>query len=609
MTLSRPYGQLTITEPTGEQRSVTLTKSEHIVGRSTEVDISFPDNPNISRKHARFLIQGESVVVQDLGSKNGTFVNGRRVQSAVLHNGSVVSIGKVEFLFTSAEAPKKAAGAAAAPPPGTPAKASSSPSAQPSGKVVLESGQQADFTKATVIHRLDKVLERLGERTDFQETLFDDGPASKAASPVRQNKDTVKLKLLYDISKELISIKPLDEFLDTVVHLGFQVVDAERVFLMMLNEAGELVPSVFRIRDDAASKREEDRIRISKTITDTAVREKIAILTTDAQADDRFAGGQSIVMMGIRSAMCVPLLVGEKVLGVIYVDSRMSSRLFDTDDLALLSAFANHAAIGIEQARLNEKIRKEIAIRSTLERYHSPEVINTLLETGREIKPSVKEVTILYADIKGFTTMTEVMSPDEVADLLNEYYSIMTSRIFANGGTLDKFMGDAVMAIWGSPVEHPDDAARAVRSAVEMQQAVEALNASRPEERGYQIRIGINTGKAITGDFGSEQRMEFTALGNTVNIAARIEHQVCLPGKITIGEETARRAEGLFTLTDLGDFPVKGIRQPIRVFQVEHEPASQEQVDAARTTQETVAEMPSPAPAPAQKRPSKPGVG
>lgn len=180
------------------------------------------------------------------------------------------------------------------------------------------------------------------------------------------------------------------------------------------------------------------------------------------------------------------------------------------------------------------------------------------------------DLTVLFADVRGFTAIAEALPPDELALLMNEYLGQMTAIIRRYQGTLDKYMGDAIMAFWGAPVEDPDHARHAVAAALEMQQAVTLLN-TRLLERGWpalRIGIGINTGVMTVGDMGSSVRRAYTVLGDAVNVAARLEPLGAVYGAgIVVGEETRQRLKGQMVLRELDRVRVKGRSESLRIFE------------------------------------------
>ena len=237
--------------------------------------------------------------------------------------------------------------------------------------------------------------------------------------------------------------------------------------------------------------------------------------------------------------------------------------------LICLTALANYAAIGIEQARLNEKIKEEVKRRSQLERYHSPSVISRMMNSAEtDIDAQEVEASILFSDIVGFTGMSERMEPHRVGLLLNEYFGEMTDVIFHYEGTLDKFIGDAIMAVFGAPLPMEDHAVRAVKASLDMREKLKEFNKENFAQQHIEIRIGINSGRVVAGDIGSPKRIEYTVLGNTVNIAQRLEAGVAKPGQIVIGANTYELVKDHFETRELGAFSLKGLEQMTNVYEV-----------------------------------------
>jgi adenylate cyclase len=361
----------------------------------------------------------------------------------------------------------------------------------------------------------------------------------------------------------------------------FEHMPADRGFLMLEEESqgSRLVPMVVKHRSPGGG---EGRITISKTIADRVMHDRVSILTSDAMVDPRFGAGDSIRFHGIRSAMCAPLWNKDQVIGIIHVDSPMLTNCFTVNDLDLLTALANYAAVAVERARLNRKIVAEEKKRERLGRFLSPQVASRILAAsdtqGGELgAPEIREVTVLFADISGFTSMSERMAPSAVARLLNDYLSRMTDVIFKYEGTLDKYIGDAIMAVFGAPLDMPDHAQRAIQAAVEMQERLAEWNAERKEGPAFNVRIGINSGKAVAGEIGSVNKKEYTVLGDTVNTASRLESSVARPGSVVVGQQTLALVEGRFDFRPLGSFSLKGKEKEVLAYEVigsAHEEAS-----------------------------------
>jgi len=180
------------------------------------------------------------------------------------------------------------------------------------------------------------------------------------------------------------------------------------------------------------------------------------------------------------------------------------------------------------------------------------------------------DVSILFADISGFTTVSETKKPEEVAAFLSNFFSAAVDAIFAYGGTLDKFIGDAVMAFFGAPIAQDDHADRAIMAGLMMMERIESWNEERTREGLPQvrIRIGINSGPAVVGNVGTEKRVDYTVLGSSVNIASRLESGVAKPGQLVISQNTLDRVLGSFNTESLGEFALKGLQQKMPVYAV-----------------------------------------
>jgi adenylate cyclase len=218
-----------------------------------------------------------------------------------------------------------------------------------------------------------------------------------------------------------------------------------------------------------------------------------------------------------------------------------------------------------------EDITKEQRLMSTLCRYVTREVAEYVLKDRDKLKlgGNRQEVSVLFCDIRGFTTLTEEYAPEDLVGLLNEYFSLMVREIFNQQGTLDKFIGDAVMAVFGAPITRADDPLRAVRAALGMRHALKAFNIrqTRAQRPTIETGIGICHGEAVSGNIGSEERMEFTVIGDPVNIASRLEGLTKVSGfKILIDETVFQRVKGEFECVFIGEEHVKGKRRLVKVY-------------------------------------------
>ena len=519
-----------------------FASGEVVIGRSPECQIVLGDY-GISRNHAKVVVgEDGSARILDLKSKNGTQVNGVQVVEAPLRDGDRILLGKFELTFSKAL----------------------------ESKVVLDEAKPLSEEAGTIIRSVGE-LSRL-----LTAAPVPGAPLDEKKAPIVDVQEIEKsnriLKVLTKVAETLIAVRPVEEVLHQVMDIVFEHMPADRGFLMLEEESqtGRLVPMVVKHRTPGGG---EARITVSKTIADRVMHDRVSILTSDAMVDPRFGAGDSIRFHGIRSAMCAPLWLKDQVIGIIHVDSPMLTNCFTVNDLDLLTALANYAAVAVERARLNQKIVAEERKRERLGRFLSPQVASRILAAsdtaGAELgAPELREVSVLFADISGFTSMSERMSPSAVALLLNDYLSRMTDVIFKYEGTLDKYIGDAIMAVFGAPIDMPDHAERAIRTALEMQERLAEWNAERKEGPAFRVRIGINSGKAMAGEIGSVNKKEYTVLGDTVNIASRLESSVAKPGMVVVGESTYRMVEDRFEFQPLGSFSLKGKEREVRVFGV-----------------------------------------
>ena len=374
------------------------------------------------------------------------------------------------------------------------------------------------------------------------------------------------LESLAELAKALISASPAD-VPKRVIDAVFEHIPAERGFLMLRDASGGLRPHVVKYRNPAA----EPKITISKTMADRVVTERVAILTSDAQSDPRFARRASVQSHSIRSAMCVPLWHGDEVVGIIHVDTPAQTNSFDEFDLQLLSALANYAAVALEQARLNQQVRDEQRARERLEKYFSPSTVTRILSEGEKDVEEI-EATILFADLVGFTRLAERLNAAAVAELLNRYFSCMADVVLEHDGTVDKFIGDCIMAVFGAPYPQHEHAPCAVRAALAMRARLAELNAA-SRDAPLAMRVGINTGRVVAGPIGSLKRKEITVLGDAVNVAARLEATVARPGTIVVGERTYALIKHAYAATPLGSFALRGKENAITAYELSHPPS------------------------------------
>lgn len=523
----------------GAPRVFELTGEEISIGR-TEGNELVLNHPSVSRRHARFERRNNVWWIVDLKSTNGVKINGSQVAEVEIKQDDKVLVGSVQLEVRAVPAVDFS---------------EESPFDNPTGTVIR---RISDFNSE---FGLDVVDLKKGTTAKVEDI-------SSAGDQVSREKI---FAVLVQVAKVLLQSEELNSVLNTVMDIIFKYLPVERGLLILFDEDGQPVPKLAKFHEGS----EEQEIPISRTILKMVAEQQVSLLTSNALEDARLLGGKSIAIHGIRSAMCVPLWHRDRVIGAVQVDSPIHIGRFTEEDLDLLTALANFAAVAIERAQLAEKIEHERKIRAKLERYHSPAVVDEIVRgvsiiSTEETGIKSEEVSILFADICGFTTISETKRPEEVSEFLSHFFSCAVEAIFANGGTLDKFIGDAVMAFFGAPIKQEDHAERAVHAGLAMQRLVAQWNAER-ERAGLpvvQIRVGINSGPAVVGNVGTEKRVDYTVLGSAVNIASRLESGVARPGSVVISQNTYELVQGIFEVESLGEFQMKGLKQKMPVYAV-----------------------------------------
>ncbi len=520
---------LVVNEEGEAPRVLEIAASPFRIGRRAGNDLVLSDY-GASRDHSRIEQSGTDWRLVDLGAANGTYLNGRRLPAnnpEPLDPGDEIQIGRARLHFFEK-------------PPGTAVIDPSTP----------------DLADATRMMATDR-LPSFARSPDVVRAL------EQVALPKKVEYFTV----LHELAKMLLGATELREIGRTALDLLFRVLPVERGAIALVGAGESGLATLVEQR-----RKGDEQVTISQTIANWVLRERVAVITSDARHDPRFQRGESIHMYHIRSAMCVPLWSETDTLGVMYLDNLYEAHPFTEEELELVAAVANQVAIGMRQIRLTDQLRDEAVIRANLAGYHSPDVVEMILQKslgGRSVSIEVTEqvVTVLFCDIVGFTSMSERLTAGEVAGFLNTFFDRMTRTIFSFKGSVNKYIGDAIMAIFGAPLPMGNHSEQAVRAALAMQAEAESIQPGLPADQRFKVRIGVNTGRVVVGNIGSAQRMEFTVLGDPVNVAQRLE-SICKPGKVYVGEETYEATERLFQFKDLGATSLKGRQRPLRVYEV-----------------------------------------
>ncbi|HXI23595.1 MAG TPA: adenylate/guanylate cyclase domain-containing protein [Pyrinomonadaceae bacterium] len=551
---------LKVTDASGRQAQQQLNaRTTYTIGRAPDNHVVL-DDPRASRHHAHIkpnddgsfmIIDGILVNGQIKRSANKVYVNGEQKFEHQLRDGDRVTIGASTLKFEQAKEERTADLSYDDKPLG---HTQLLMSAKDVLNTVLRQSDPSLTIGATTVARGDKVLESLQRKANI-------------------------LGEIYEMSKALGAGFDLDKIFKMATDIIFRSTPADRVVALLADgivteqnaDEAKLFPIATRARDEKLEAHAR-KMTIGRTITRKVMKDRVALLSQDAAADEQFAGVDSIVSQGVRSTICAPLFTESGVHGALYADRLDPFSAFKPDDLELISAVAAQTAIAVENVRAHERLAKEEVARANYSRFLPEYVVKQMLENPNSFKLGgvTQTITILFADIRGFTRISEHAQPEKIVQLLNRYFSAMTDIIFAHGGTLDKYLGDGLMALFGAPTVTPKDAANAMSAAVAMQRRMLSINDELRAE-GYPeigVGIGLHTGEVIVGYIGSERRSEYTAIGDSVNTASRLESNA-KAGEILVSEVTAKAAQSRYQLVPRDPITVKNREQPVPLFEVE----------------------------------------
>ena len=537
---------------TGRTVDYFLTRDETRIGRAFDQNDIVLEDAQVSRHHALIKGTGPNLTLVDPGNANGTFINGHRITEHVLRDRDLILIGKYTLEFINQ----------------APAAISVKYDEKQIGNTVL---LRAPSELGSIIPKMDSVVGSSAE------------PGSKSlleyVEVLRKKAET--LARIYELNQMLGSDFSQEAIFKKVSEMVFRLTPADR-FLVLLKDggAGELATVAAEFRDPVGTQA-QGQITISKTVVDRVMSERMSLLSFDTQSDERFLAAQSIVMQNITSVMCAPLLGKDGALGVIYVDCRERLKLLREDDLDLLNAVAAETSIAVDNALTHKRLVKEELARAKYRRFMPAHVVDEILANPDEVMLGGANccVTVLFSDIRGFTSMSEQLNPEIVVQILNEYFADMTPIVFDHHGLLDKFMGDGMMALFGVPYPTDDAAADAVSAAIAMQRGMAALNEDLKTLGLSEIAIGIgiNTGTVTVGYIGSRERTDYTAIGDAVNLAARLEKRA-ESGQIIISRSTLDAIGPRFPVRTCDRIMVKGKQESIEIYEVLWQEASESSV-------------------------------
>jgi len=482
----------------------------------------------VSKEHAQIIRQPDGrFLYRDLGSLNGSFMRDQRISEHLLADGDEITLGGtvVTFFERSVQA------------------------AQAAQRVSIQQPAPADISF---------IQQKVQTSAKFL-------PEKDIADVEALRADYEKLRLAHELGRSIGLEVDIDDLLEKIIKRAFELIPADRGVILLM-EADGPSPRVAKTRDGR-----NEQILLSRSILSEVVQHKTAVLSSDASADSRFQGARSIIMQGIRSTMTVPLVHQDQLLGIMHLDSMVAANAFGEKDLQIFASIGNQAAVAIHNSMLARKIEHEARTRAQFQRLLSPNLVEQVVAGKLQLEKggALTEATLLFSDIRGFTAMSEKRAPQEIVRMLNEYFELMVDVIFKHEGTLDKFVGDEIIALFGAPVPLPNAEAKAVECALNMLIALADFNRARASAGQEEIKVGvgINTGTVVTGAIGSSRALQYTAIGDVVNTASRL-CSLAKAGEILVSEATYARVQSLVAATALPPVKVKGKTDMLRVWNV-----------------------------------------
>ncbi|HWN69291.1 MAG TPA: adenylate/guanylate cyclase domain-containing protein [Haliangium sp.] len=497
------------------------------IGRHPDNTIQILDRI-ISKEHAQIQRTPDGrYLLRDLRSLNGTFMKGERITERFLEDADEITMGSTRLRF-------------------------------------VDKGQDDDALHRVTIAPGSMTESHIRQRINAASGKF--LPERSITDEKVLRRDYERLRIGHELATAVGSELDLEKLLPKILDKAFELVGADRGAILLTDQrSGELIPRYVKTRTGKGDK----NIVLSNTVISQVLQNKESVLSSDATMDKRFSSAHSIIMQGIRSTMTVPLLHADELLGVMHLDSQIQSNAFTEKDLQICTGMAAQAAIAILNARLAKSIEKEAHTRAQFSRLIPPAVVEQVVkgELTLERGGRLSEITMLYSDIRGFTAMADGRPPEEVVNTLNEYFEVMVDVLFQHSGTLDKFVGDEIIGLFGAPIPIDDSAYKAVLCAKSMMDGLEEFNRTREAENQAPIKIGIgiNTGKVITGAIGSTRALQYTAIGDAMNVASRLVN-IAKPGEIIMSEETYRKVADRVEAEAMPPVKVKGKEKEQKIY-------------------------------------------
>ena len=512
----------------GDERQEFELAAFNSLGRHPDNTIQILDRI-ISKEHAQIQRTPDGrFLLRDLRSLNGTFMKGDRISERYLEDSDEITMGSTRLLFVD-----------------------KGPEDDPVHRVTIAPGS---LTESHIRQRINAASSQfLPERAITDDKVL--------------RRDYERLRIGHELAKAVGSELDLEKLLPKILDKAFELVGADRGAILLMDSNSDLVPRYVKTRTGKGDK----NIILSNTVISQVTQNKESVLSSDATMDKRFSSAHSIIMQGIRSTMTVPLLHADELLGVMHLDSQIASNAFSEKDLQICTGMAAQAAVAIQNARLAKRIEQEAQTRALFSRLIPPAVVEQVVkgELTLERGGRLSEITMLYSDIRGFTSMADGRPPEEVVNTLNEYFEVMVDVLFQHSGTLDKFVGDEIIGLFGAPIPIDDASFKSIQCALDMMRSLQEFNRTRAAENlaPIHIGIGINTGKVITGAIGSTRALQYTAIGDAMNVASRLV-DIAKPGEIILSAETYGKLADRIDAVALPPVKIKGKADEQKIYRL-----------------------------------------
>lgn len=545
--------QLVIEQPGVQPITVSLSDGTITFGRAEDNDVVLTAD-EVSRRHASITGRGSQFILRDLQSLNGTWVNRERiVEQALKHLDEIWFGSKCRILYRNDTVY------------GVAEKTQRDPSAQRDSDIE----QSIDSIRAEM-EQIGTHMTLIGSRTPRPDTVSRQVTAPSPDEIVRMSRAYRRLAALYKVNQVITADFDLQERLADVLDTIMEVLQANRGFVLLREPKTQTLRIVVARQMGHALNASSP----SMGIADRAAIGGEAVLMSDRDSDREFGGRESIIVNRINSAMAVPLHVENRILGSIYVDTDAPDTRFDEEDLELFASLGAQAAMAVDIVRLHDQVLDTEKRRQNLARFLPGALVEKIMSESQTLALGGKkaQVTTLFCDIRGSSQIAEQLMPQTLVTLLNEHFTAMTEILFAYEGTLDKYIGDEIMAVFGAPILVGDEPYRAVCAAMDMQRRNAELNAVRASQHRPQLQfgIGIESGEVIAGYIGSPKRMDFTVVGDRVNVAKRF-CDMAGAGKIVVGEQTWDAVKERIEAVPMGVLTLKGKQHTVQAFEISGE--------------------------------------